>query len=69
MIRTKTCKVCNKEKLFTEYYIHRKCADGRVGKCKLCVSKTNKQIRKDSTEKRSMNRLKYIALVKGNFTE
>lgn len=33
----KTCKECGIEKSLSEYYAHKKMADGHLNKCKICV--------------------------------
>ena len=50
-VRTKTCNVCNKRRLVTEYHSHRGTSDGLGGTCKTCERRRYQQ-----TKKRALSR-------------
>jgi len=47
----KVCFKCEIEKPLTEYYVHKRMADGHLGKCKTCTKKDSdlreKELRKN----------------------
>lgn len=49
----KTCKKCGIDKEFSEFYGHKKSADGYLGKCKEC---TKADVRKNYSEKKDQYR-------------
>jgi 5-methylcytosine-specific restriction endonuclease McrA len=49
-VSSKVCKGCGVEKDLSEYYKHPRTADGRMGKCKLCVSARVRKNRRERLE-------------------
>lgn len=47
----KKCFKCGIEKDLTEFYVHKKMADGHLGKCKTCTKSDVRQHRVDNPEK------------------
>jgi hypothetical protein len=54
----KRCKVCKKRKALAEFYQHANNQDGRLHKCKSCISRSQKARRTDPLENEKMWGLK-----------
>ena len=61
--RSKVCKDCKLEKPLTEFYVHKKMADGRLNSCKKCRKEYGRQQRTKGLT-RLIDRRKYLKLKK-----
>ena len=68
-MESKKCIICNIEKVVSDYYVHRKMADGHLNKCKQCckdqAAERHKRLSKNESfveKERIRNREKYKRL-------